>query len=345
MINERNIRLDVIRGAAAYMVVFTHIIQLYGDSSNNIVNNVFLALQMPLFMMVSGYTSKYSKPVVSTKQLFLQISKRSRLLLLPWLSWSLILYLVYKNDVPFLEHISNVAYHMEGAYWFLFSLWCIDVVFVIAQYLHNVLFLKKTKALGTLILFYLGVGVYAVVGYVFGFSFLGIKFTLYYQLFFMLGFLLSFVEIKTNNMFLELAMMIAAVFFFCVTCTSNVFELPETVYNTGTRVIVSAVGCILAYYYANKIEWNLNSRITKYLQWGGGKSLEIYVVHYLLLRVFLKVSPLAVNTVASMVQTIEYFVIILLMTYIIIEFFSLNPVTRLLLFGKQIKKGGGRTEH
>lgn len=269
MIKERNISLDIIRGAAAFMVVFTHIIQLYGDSSNNIVNNVFLALQMPLFMMVSGYTSKYGKPIETASQLISKIAKRSRLLLLPWLSWSLLVYIVYKSDVPFFEHVSYVTYHMEGAYWFLFSLWCIDIAFIFAQYVHYKWFLKRSKVLGALIPFYAFLMVYAVIGYFCGVSFLGIKFTLYYQLFFILGFILSLIDIKTDNLKTEVLLMIATVFFFCITCTTNVFELPETVLNIAIRVIVSAVGCILVLYSANKIDWNINNRITKILQWGG----------------------------------------------------------------------------
>ena len=269
MVKERNISLDVIRGAAAFVVVFTHIIQLYGDGSNNIVNNVFLALQMPLFMMVSGYTSKYGKPIETISQLVSRIAKRSRLLLLPWLSWSLLVYVVYKNDTPFGEHVSYVVYHMEGAYWFLFSLWCIDIAFMFARYIHKKVLLKNSKILGVLIPFYVFIGLYAIIGYFFGISFLGIKFTLYYQLFFVLGFLLSFIEIRTNNLLLEIALMFSAVFFFCITCTTNIFELPETPYCIAIRVFVSAIGCVLVYYSANKIEWNINNRITKILQWGG----------------------------------------------------------------------------
>ena len=71
---------------------------------------------------------------------------------------------------------------------------------------------------------------------------------------------------------------------------------------------------------------------------GGVKSLEIYVVHYLLLRIFLRVSPYEINSVNSMVQTVEYFLIVLIVTYMIIEVFSINPISRLILFGKKIER-------
>lgn len=73
---------------------------------------------------------------------------------------------------------------------------------------------------------------------------------------------------------------------------------------------------------------------------GGGKSLEIYVVHYLLLRIFLKVTPMNIDTVPSMVETVEYFLIILAVTYIVIEIINLNPISRLILFGKNYDRNG-----
>jgi len=269
MVKERNIGIDAIRGAAAFMVVFTHIIQLYGSGSNNIVNNMFLALQMPLFMMVSGYTSKFGKPIETSTQLLSQIGKRSRLLLLPWLSWSLLVYITYKSDTPFFEHISNVAYHMEGAYWFLFSLWCIDVVFCLAQFVNNRIFLKGKNIIGILIPFYLCIFVYAMIGYFCGFSFLGLKYTLYYQLFFVLGFLLTKFDLKKmDDSFVEILMMVSAIIFFCITCKTNIFELPDSPYSTGVRIFVSMIGCLVVFYSFNKIKWNPDNRITKFLQWG-----------------------------------------------------------------------------
>lgn len=39
-----------------------------------------------------------------------------------------------------------------------------------------------------------------------------------------------------------------------------------------------------------------------------------------------------------MVQTVEYFLIVLIVTYMIIEVFSINPISRLILFGKKIER-------
>lgn len=47
-----------------------------------------------------------------------------------------------------------------------------------------------------------------------------------------------------------------------------------------------------------------------------------------------------IDTVPSMVETVEYFLIILAVTYIVIEIINLNPISRLILFGKNYDRNG-----
>lgn len=343
MTRERDLSIDVLRGVAAFFVVFTHVIQLYGDHSNNIVNNFMLALQIPLFMMVSGYTSKYSKPITTVKGLLNQIAKRSRILLLPWFTWSLLLYFIYRHQVPFFEHVANVAYHMEGAYWFLFSLWCLDLVNMVASYLAN-----RCGSGGNyllyLVAFFAQLAVFFGIGFLFGLSFLGIKYTLFYSLFFLLGYFLAKEKIEQfilqGNTLTTILLFVMSVLFFVAVTRMNIFELPEKPLFIMLRLAVSVMGCLMMFYTVKKIVWNSSKLLTKFLLWGGGKSLEIYVVHYLLLRIFLKVTPMNIDTVPSMVETVEYFLIILAVTYIVIEIINLNPISRLILFGKNYDRNG-----
>ena len=337
MTKERDLSIDVLRGLAAFMVVFTHVIQLYGDSSNNFVNNAMLSLQIPLFMMVSGYTSKYTKPIITLNALSSQVVKRSRLLLLPWFTWSLLLYIIYKSDVPILEHVGHVAYHMEGAYWFLFSLWCLNLACVVASY-FNARFSKQGGVLSFLVSFIMVLGIFFVIGYMCGLSFLGIKYTLFYSLFFLLGYFLAKDKVEKfllqGNIWSNILLFISFVLFFVVVCKVNVFELPETLMFILLRLMISLMGCLVLFYTVKIIRWERTDILTKSVLWGGQKSLEIYVIHYLFLRIFLKVSPIQINTVASMVETIEYFLILLVITYVTIEIIDKNPLSRLLLFGK-----------
>lgn len=272
MTRERDLSIDVLRGVAAFFVVFTHVIQLYGDHSNNIVNNFMLALQIPLFMMVSGYTSKYSKPITTVKGLLNQIAKRSRILLLPWFTWSLLLYFIYRHQVPFFEHVANVAYHMEGAYWFLFSLWCLDLVNMVASYLAN-----RCGSGGNyllyLVAFFAQLAVFFGIGFLFGLSFLGIKYTLFYSLFFLLGYFLAKEKIEQfilqGNTLTTILLFVMSVLFFVAVTRMNIFELPEKPLFIMLRLAVSVMGCLMMFYTVKKIVWNSSKLLTKFLLWGG----------------------------------------------------------------------------
>lgn len=265
MVKERDLSIDVMRGLAAYMVVFTHIIQLYGDNSNNIINNVMLSLQIPLFMMVSGYTTKYAKRITNWSELKQTLFKRSRLLLLPWFVWSVILYVVHDSNVPLLEHLEYVVFHMEGAYWFLFSLWCIDIAFILSDY-SKILLPKRNVSVVKLLLFGFVLVIYLMIGAIMGVSFMGVKFTLYYSLFFILGYLLSKEKIEGlllgDNRVVNSIIGMFAVLFFILTSKMNVFDIPDTPFYILYRLVISGMGCLIVFYTVKRCTWHPSDYIT-----------------------------------------------------------------------------------
>lgn len=190
--NSRNESLDLMRGLAALLVISGHVIQLYVDAGSNILYNLITAIQMPLFMLVAGYAQGYSKPIIGVTEFFGFIKKRAIQLLIPWAVWSILFYLTLSHR-PLIEWIIYAAYHMESAYWFLFSLFWINVQFGIADLISNK-FLKKYELVVVPILCLLSTSVLLYIGSLVGISFLGIKYTTYYMLFFIMGWAIK--EIK-----------------------------------------------------------------------------------------------------------------------------------------------------
>ena len=85
----RNNTVDIIRGIAMLMVVLQHTIaRCCFDYSNTFLFNAIWSLQMPLFFIISGYVTRYSKKVVNSKELFGLIKRRTCAYLIPWLVWS-----------------------------------------------------------------------------------------------------------------------------------------------------------------------------------------------------------------------------------------------------------------
>lgn len=62
MQQKRDIRFDVLKGIATLVVVFGHVLQYsIKGYENSLIFNIVWSLQIPLFMVVSGYFSMSSK--------------------------------------------------------------------------------------------------------------------------------------------------------------------------------------------------------------------------------------------------------------------------------------------
>ena len=87
---QRNATVDYIRGIAILLVIIGHTVSNNGiaDYSGSGLYRVVFALQMPLFMLVSGYVTVYSKPIESAGMLGSLIGRRSLGYLLPWTVWT-----------------------------------------------------------------------------------------------------------------------------------------------------------------------------------------------------------------------------------------------------------------
>lgn len=136
---NRDNRLDWVRGFAAIIVVVGHVMQQFDGYNDNVLFNIIFSIQMPLFMMVSGYAVTYSTPITDKKTLWGHLTKRLRALLLPWACFTILAFffidLSHHNFVDFLKYS---AYHMESAFWFLFSLWTIDLLFSVATFIGSI---------------------------------------------------------------------------------------------------------------------------------------------------------------------------------------------------------------
>ena len=129
-IKERDKKLDIIRGCAALIVVIGHVLQRFDGVEENLLFNVIFSLQMPIFMMISGYSRNYSVDIDNIKVFWKHIRKRMVSVLLPWFTWSLTsCILLWQKSI--LEYIRTAAFQMEMAFWFLFSLFTIDFIFSI----------------------------------------------------------------------------------------------------------------------------------------------------------------------------------------------------------------------
>jgi len=197
MESKRNEKVDIIRGLAILMVILGHTItsKFISDYENNYLYKIIFSLQIPLFMIISGYVTIFTKPLNTVKSFGLYVVKRAVSYLLPWFVWTIILRGVLLDswtitNIP--SKFNYLLWHMDTGYWFLFSLWTICMIWGISSFIANKFAQKDLPniIITSFIAIVLGLGLLAV-GITLGLSFLSIKFTLYYLPFFFIGYLFS----------------------------------------------------------------------------------------------------------------------------------------------------------
>lgn len=181
--SNRNPTIDILRGIAMLMVVLQHtMVGCTINAENSFLFNVIWTLQMPLFILISGYVTKYSKPITSAKAYGKFVCKKTFAYLMPWAVWTFVVRgLIFKQTLYL--NIKYILFHMDAGYWFLFTLWTIVMIYGFAQFVSERFCAKNkskfTKLLVLTIVYVIGMVILASVGLAMGLSFLCIKLTLY----------------------------------------------------------------------------------------------------------------------------------------------------------------------
>ena len=86
---NRNQFVDIMRGIAMLLVVLGHTMTgCTVDSQKIFLFNIIWSLQMPLFILISGFVTKYSRPISDGKGLWKYVKRRTVAYMLPWAVWS-----------------------------------------------------------------------------------------------------------------------------------------------------------------------------------------------------------------------------------------------------------------
>ncbi len=112
--------IDEIRGLAILLVVMGHIIQFNGISTNNPVFEFIYSFHMPLFFAISGYITQKVTHINNINQYILFIKKKCRSLIVPLLTWSLLINPYFLAEEWEIQTWDNVLKVIESpGLWFL----------------------------------------------------------------------------------------------------------------------------------------------------------------------------------------------------------------------------------
>lgn len=131
----RDISLDAVKGFAILLVMLGHCIVLNGLADPYLYDAI-AAVQMPLFMAVSGYIAGLKKPeAVERPDLAKRaavLGKRSISYLVPFFSWMFIV-----SFPHCLKELKTELFHLDYGLWFLATLWIVNLVCMIAALLAD----------------------------------------------------------------------------------------------------------------------------------------------------------------------------------------------------------------
>ena len=328
------------------MVVFGHTMTgCISGSEENFIYNLIWSLQMPLFMMLSGYAARWSRPVDSGRGYWQLFKKRTMAYILPWFVWTVIIrggIFAQKNylNIPWLLN------HMDSGYWFLFSIWVISVIHGAAQLLAGKCaeFSLCRKRLGggglllTAMFFAAGMVVVALTGMLMGMTFLGTKLTLYYMPFYFAGYLYGKLSPKIERMahgerIVDAVVALCCAGYMAVLLRVNLYTIADNLQGIAVRATASMLGCIAVCGLGRRPLEKTDS-FGKMLTWIGQHTLEIYLVHYLLL------CPMRIAEIPNFAEPTGVllatgnFVLTMLLTVLSVQLLSSNLVLKKFLFWK-----------
>lgn len=290
-------------------------------------------------MIISGYVTIYSRPILTVKDLWDYLKRRTLAYLLPWISWTFLVRGLIFGQHEFFD-IQWLLNNMDSGYWFLFSIWTISVVFGFSQFFAQLL-LKKSETKATLLtigFYILGLAIIGIVGLCMGLNFLCIKLTLYYMPFYMAGHLYGKVQgfISKWKNALSGIIIIAAGVFFAIILRIDLYAAEDNLSGIILRAATSLMGCIAICGLLSKaLEGAGLVKLRNFLVYVGEHSLEIYVIHCLCLALIQPQNSVVFSSFNGFGIVIVNFALTMLISLFVQKLLNSNQWAARLLLGKK----------
>lgn len=326
MSRERIIYIDKLRGLAIFFVVLGHIMESMRLSSNIILDFIY-SFHMPLFFFISGFL--VNNNINDKKTLFSFMLKKTQTLMIPFFIWIGLFSLYVANS-----YYDSLFHHSKMGYWFLQTLFELFLLNSCLQYLFSKIKIDKYKndlfiiILIVMQLFLLMLDNYSNKNIN---NLLCIHHVNSFWLFFNLGIILNNYKYIHVNILKERNIAIYGIMFIMMMYIQNIHE------SFILKILIKFVA-VLFFYTTFRI-YVSSSKYT-ILSYIGKRSMEIYVLHYFLLRGIDQIwkiiglndkYPIVIILLLGL--TVSIFIIYI--NIIVTNFISQNKYYSLFLFGRK----------
>lgn len=336
---SRNQFVDIMRGIAMLLVVLGHTMTgCTVDSQKSLLFNIIWSLQMPLFILISGYVTKYSRSICDGKDLWKYVKRRTVAYLLPWAVWSFLVRGLIFGQTGFFD-IKNLLWNMDSGYWFLATIWTISMIFGMASYLAERIGKSSEikKQISLLLCYLAGMVLLVGIGMVMGLSFFAIKLTLYYMPFYYAGYLYGQFDDKIlstaqGKKVIDCCVAVCFVIWIFVILRFSLYEMSDGGLAIILRAATSLAGCIAVCGLCSGI---FSDKIGGGMAWIGEHSLEVYLTHYLLLNLVKAQNSPAIYSLEGLVLVLINFMVTVFLVVMVIMAVNKNKTLKFVLMGKK----------
>ena len=327
-----NRMLDIYKGLLIILVVIRHVLQYSVTDEGGILTNTIWAIQMPGFMLVSGYFS--ARSVENTHELSKRIVGSMQHYVLPFLSWWFLVSVLLLGgfDRNVLTAANHIAFHVDSGMWFLWVIFILSIIANICNYIssrNTAYYAVKTAAAALVML-----GMLGVLGILVGIRFMGIKFILYYSVFYGSGWLIRKTQ-DTWKRFIDkyssLIAFVAIVCFSAIVFNYDLYHCEDNLISIALRCIAGFSGNIVLLWVADNYK-EIFERVR--LDWTGLYTLEIYTTHMYVNGLMSAGNTSGFFTVTGFGNFIVSLILTITFTVILTMIIKSIPFTSFLLYGK-----------
>lgn len=282
---QRNQSIDAIKGVAIALVVLGHVF-VHNHMEDPYVYDFIKAVQMPLFMIISGYLCGQGRKISEVRSYGKVMAKRIVAYLVPFFVW-----LTFMHLGNLKEAYTRIFFELDYGLWFLGVLFVLTVMVYTAQLASGWL-RKKNPVLSELLFWavYGGFCLILVVQILTGNTFLSPYLTIIYVPFYMLGYVfgnygkwfLCWNEKASgkldcrNNRLVQVGSIVSGLLFLYLVVTKDINSM-ETRFDVIIQMIASVLGSAAIIY--GVLLWK-EGKIKNIFAKLGEFTLEIYVIHY-----------------------------------------------------------------
>ena len=347
---ERMEWLDATRGFTMILVVAYHIaVAGFGENIKQSSSLPLLVLfRMPLFFFISGFLAYKSDFIWTRGRLGMMMWKKLKIQVLPAAVF-LCIALVVNNPKFGDAFMDAMASPTKGGYWFTYVLLQMFIIYYLFSFFESK-WNKRRSWVPIAILWFVALSVYATIYMPSWFDYHKDPFfhysslveTMRYFHFFVFGNIVrrywdSWQRLFDSNWFFSV---VAIVCFFCCadilkwhTLQFQWTNLPRT---TAMYLLLLTVFMFFRYY---KDSFTKQTRIGRFLQYIGVRTLDIYLIHYLFLpritQVGQMLNGLKHNFVFDICVSVAYAMLVLGFTCLVSNVLRMSPWFRRYLFGRK----------